>query len=154
MIQLKTYTIKSKLNGFIWLFKYHLNGEFYGFEILEGTMSQKQVLWLFGGTDETGKFHSSKFPITESIIIIWKKQLKANFEITVGEPDLNFDMFWKMYPYNALAKKRLASERFEKLTKAERIKLFQKIPEFIKLKTQQNQKFPYAEVFIHQRWWD
>jgi len=80
--------------------------------------------------------------------------LADNFEITIGEPDVSFENLLKIYPHNALSKKKIASERFEKLTKAERIKLFLSIPNYIKLKTQENTKFPYLEVFINQRWWD
>lgn len=151
---IRTYTIKSKLNGYVWLFKYTLNGDFVSFEILEGVLSQKQVLWLFGGKDDKDNFQDAKFPIVESTIKVWKQKLTANFEITIGEPDVTFENLLKLYPHNPLSKKKIAAERFEKLTKAERIKLFLKIPEFIKLKTQENTKFPYLEVFINQRWWD
>lgn len=150
----RTYTIKSKLNGYVWLFKYTLNGDFVSFEILEGKLTPKQVKWLFGGKDENENVQEAKFPIVESTIKVWQQKLKDNFEITIGEPDVTFENLLKLYPHNALSKKKIASERFEKLTKAERIKLFLKIPEFIKLKTQENTKFPYLEVFINQRWWD
>lgn len=154
MILTRTYTIKSKLNGYVWLFKYTLNGDFVSFEILEGTLKPNQVKWLFGGKDESEKFTDGHFPIVESTIKVWQQKLKDNFEITIGEPDLTFENLLKVYPHNPLSKKKIAAERFEKLTKAERIKLFLKIPEFIKLKTQENTKFPYLEVFINQRWWD
>lgn len=150
----RTYTIKSKLNGYVWLFKYTLNGDFVSFEILEGKLTAKQVTWLFGGTNEKNEFQEGKFPIVEETIKVWQKKLKDNFEITIGEPDVSFENLVKIYPFNALSKKKLAKERFEKLTKAEKIKIFLKTPEFIKLKTAEGTKFPYLEVYINQRWWD
>ena len=154
MILTRTYTIKSKLNGYVWQFKYSLNGDFVSFEILEGKLKANQVTWLFGGTNEKNEFQEGKFPIVEETIKIWQKKLTKNFEITIGEPDVSFENLLKLYPHNPLSKKKIASERFERLSKADKIKLFLKIPEYIKLKTKENTNFPYLEVFINQRWWD
>ena len=150
----RIYTIKSKKNGYVWQFKYTLGGDFVSFEILEGKLSAKQVSWLFGGTNEKGNFQEGKFPIVESTIKVWQTRLKDNFEITIGEPDLSFENLLKIYPTNPLSKKKIALERFEILTKAQKIKIFLKTPEYIKLKTQENTNFPYLEVYINQRWWD
>lgn len=150
----RTYTIKSKLNGYVWQFKYTLNGDFVSFEILEGKLNAIQVTWLFGGKNKKDEFQEGKFPILESSIKIWQTKLKDNFEITIGEPDLSFENLIKIYPANPLSKRKIALERFEKLTKAQKIKIFLKTPEYIKLKTQENTKFPYLEVYINQRWWE
>jgi len=72
----RTYTIKSKLNGYVWLFKYSLNGDFISFEILEGKLSAKQVSWLFGGTNENNEFQEGKFPIVEDTIKVWQTTLR------------------------------------------------------------------------------
>lgn len=39
---LTTYTVRSKEDGFIWVFKYGLNGTFRSFEVLDGELSLKQ----------------------------------------------------------------------------------------------------------------
>ena len=60
----------------------------------------------------------------------------------------------KIYPYNPLSKKKLASARFSKLSEAQKVRIFLKTPEFIKEKNKQNSSFPYAEVYINQGWLD
>lgn len=138
-----TYTVKIE-RGDIWVFKYNLNGVLVHFNVLEGEITEKHKEWLF---------IKGKFPFLEEHIKDWKKTLKQ-LTIEVGETEISFDTFWIMYPYNALSKKKLALERWNKLKQSDRIKCLMKIPEFIKLKNQQNTSFPYAEVFINQRWWD
>ncbi|WP_286913095.1 hypothetical protein [Flavobacterium sp. UBA4197] len=143
---LTTYTVRSKEDGYIWVFKYGLNGTFRSFEVLDGELSLKQYNWLF----KTGHF-----PGQQMLIDAWREKLKENFEIIKSELDLGFDTaFWPNYPYNALSKKKIARERWEKLKDAEKIKLLMKLPEYKKLKTKEGTPYPYAEVFINQRWWD
>lgn len=139
----KTYTVKM-FSGDIWQFKYNLRGVLIYFKVVEGDISEKQEKFLY---------LDGKFPWKESQIKTWSTQYKKT-TIEIGEPNLSFAMFWKMYPYNPLSKKKLAQERFDKLKEADKIKILMKIPEYIKLKTKDDTKFPYAEVFIHQRWWD
>ena len=104
MEQLVTYTIKSKNSNNIWEFKYHLNGVLYSFKALDGVLSTKQIDWLFV---------KANFPYKEDQIKHWQKKLKANFEITVGEPDLSFEALWKLYDHKI---KRVESEKaFNKL---------------------------------------
>ena len=114
MTQFTTYTIKSKQNGFIWQFKYLLNGDLKSFEIVEGKLSATQMKWLFAGAN---------FPTIESIMkTVWMKELKQNFEITIGDPDLSFDAFMEAYGYKV---KRVMAERaWKKLNKADHIKAF------------------------------
>lgn len=164
-----TYTVKSIIDGYVWEFKYDLNGEFLEFKKLSGNLRQKQADWLIGAdviqetkNTDTGETlflkvseRKGNFPITEKIMKeVWMPKLKKNFEIKVNMPEITFDLFWKMYPYNALAKKKTAKERWEKLSEANKRKIVLKIPEYIKLKSKNNQFFPYAEVFINGMWWD
>lgn len=139
----KTYTVKMQ-SGDIWQFKYNLNGVLIFFSVLEGSLSEKQQEWLY---------LEGRFPWKEDHIKVWPQQFKTA-TVEVGEPDLSFQTFWKMYPYNALSKKKIAQERWNKLKESDRIKLLMKIPEYVKLKNKENTSFPYAEVFINQRWWD
>lgn len=131
-------------SGDIWQFKYNLNGVLVFFNVMDGDLTVKQEKFLY---------LDGNFPWKENHIKSWAKLYKTT-KVEIGEPDLSFEAFWKLYPYNALSKKKLAKERFEKLKEPDRIKILLKIPEFIKLKQQQNTAFPYAEVFINQRWWD
>lgn len=141
-----TYTVKSKTDGFIWLFKYDLKGDFKSFEILDGDLSAKQYNWLFC---------TGHFPGKQMMIDAWQSKLKENFEIIKSELDLDFDTaFWPNYPSNPLSKKKIAKERWNKLKDGEKIKVLMKLPEFKKLKAKEGTAFPYAEVFINQRWWD
>ncbi|WP_264520367.1 hypothetical protein [Flavobacterium sp. N1994] len=139
----RTYTVKMQ-SGDIWQFKYNLNGVLVFFHVMEGDLSSKQEDFLY---------RQGKFPWKENQIKEWSK-LYRNTTVEVGEPDLSFECFWNMYPSNPLSKKKIARERWDKLKEPDRIKILLKIPEFIRLKTKDNQKFPYAEVFINQRWWD
>lgn len=138
-----TYTVKME-SGDIWQFKYNLNGVLTYFNVMEGNLSDKQEKFLY---------ISGKFPWKETHIKEWAKLYKT-ITIEVGVPDISFSQFWKMYPYNALSKKKIAQQRWEKLSDSDKIKILLSIPQYIKLKTKEATSFPYAEVFINQRWWD
>ncbi|MRX40386.1 hypothetical protein GJU43_13950 [Flavobacterium sp. LC2016-23] len=131
-------------SGDIWQFKYNLNGVLIFFNVLEGDLKPKQEKFLY---------LDGKFPWKEDHIKAWSNLYKTT-KVEVGEPALSFIAFWKLYPPNPLSKKKLAMERFNKLKEVDRIKIFLKTPEFIKEKIKQNSSFPYAEVYINQRWWD
>jgi hypothetical protein len=139
----KTYTVKMQ-SGDIWQFKYNLKGILIFFKVVEGDISEKQEKFLY---------LDGKFPWKEAQIKKWSELYKKTI-VEIGEPNISFETFWKMYPPNPLSKKKLAQERYNKLKEADKIKLLMKIPEYIRLKTKDDTKFPYAEVFIHQRWWD
>lgn len=143
MSLVRTYTVKMQ-SGDIWQFKYNLNGVLIFFNVLEGDLkpSQEKFLYLDG-----------KFPWKEEFIKAWSKLYKTT-TVEVGEPNLSFEAFWKLYPANPLSKKKLALERFNKLKEIDKIKIFLKTPEYIKEKIKQNHNLPYAEVYINQRWWD
>ncbi|MDA6068662.1 hypothetical protein NJT12_03425 [Flavobacterium sp. AC] len=143
MSLVRTYTVKMQ-SGDIWQFKYNLNGVLIFFNVLEGDLKPKQEKFLY---------LDGKFPWKEEHIKSWSKLFKTT-TVEVGEPDLSFTAFWKIYPYNPLSKKKLSLTRFSKLTEAQKIRIFLKTPEFIKEKNKQNSAFPYAEVYINQGWWD
>lgn len=112
-MQLTTYNIKSREDGFVWVFKYHLNGDLASFEILDGALSLKQRKWLFV---------QGHFPALEGMIKDWQKKLRANFQITVGEPDLSFEAFWLAYGHKT--RKKQSEAFWKKMTKADRFKAF------------------------------
>lgn len=143
MEQRKTYTVKVA-NGDVWVFKYNLKGVLVFFDVLEGDLSDAQENFLY---------ITGKFPWRENQIITWAKTYKT-IQVEIGDRDLSFDAFWSLYPTVKLSNKKTAKERFEKLKPAEIEKLFIETPNFIKLKKQENQFFPYCEVYIRGRWWD
>lgn len=117
MEQLTTYIVKARNSSNIWQFKYHLNGAFAEFKILEGVMSDVQMRWL-----------ANVFPFFEDWIKQWQELLKDNFEISVGDPDLSFEALWTLYDDKRA--KQDAIKCFAKLKKGDVIKLFQSIPHY------------------------
>jgi len=140
---LKTYTIKSKNSNNVWVFKYSLNGFLNHFEILEGNLSETQEQWL----DE-----KNNFPLREQKMKEWQKNLKQNFEITIGDPDLSFDAAWNLYGNKV---KRVFAERsFEKLNKADVIKLFIHIPKYLKRINKSKEAQAHFATYINQRYFE
>lgn len=145
MEQLTTYTVKSKQSGYIWIFKYHLNGDFKSFEILDGTLSAKQIKWLFSGLN---------FPATESTMQIeWMgKTLKDNFEIIKAAPILNFENLWNLYG-NKVSKFD-AEKAFNKLNDADKIKCFLAIPGYKKYLAKKGTGTAHLATFIHRQYYN
>lgn len=147
-----TYIIKSKLNGYIWRFKYHLTGDFISFEILEGTLNAKQTHWLFGGLDQNEKYQTAKFPVVESTIKVWQNLLRDNFEITIENPDLSFEALWNLYDNKV---KKFESEKsFKKLKEADIIKCFLSIPGYNKYLQRKGVAKAHLSTFINQRYFE
>lgn len=140
---IKTYNVKMQ-SGEIWQFKYNLKGILIEFKAADGELSEKQQEFLY---------IQGHFPWKETQIKEWFLKYK-HIKIEIGEPIIDFEMFWKLYPYNALSKKKIARDKWDKLKESEKIKLLMNLPEYKKLKAKEGTAFPYAEVFINQRWWD
>jgi len=83
-----TYTVKSRKNGFILVFRYDFKGFLRAFEILEGQLNFKQRDWLY---------RSPNFPTTEEQMKLWQAILKKNFEIHKQDPEVTFEAFWEAY---------------------------------------------------------
>ena len=107
----KTYTVKSKADGFIWVFKYHLNGDLESFCIMDGSLSQRQARWLF---------QEGNFPFMEHLIKGWQQRLKKNFEVTVGLVDITFDAFWQAYRHRP--RKAETQDYWKKMKESDKIK--------------------------------
>ncbi|WP_264521183.1 hypothetical protein [Flavobacterium sp. N1994] len=133
-----TYTVKSKQNGFIWVFKYHLNGKLASFELMDSELTEKQEDWLNG-----------RFPFQEKHIIVWQQKLKQNFEIVKAEPILDFDSLWELY---GLKVKRQSSEAaFKKLSPAEKVKCFLALPAYFKHLTKSREAKAHLVTWINQK---
>ena len=143
MEQLTTYTIKSKNSSNIWVFKYHLNGILESFKALDGILNAAQIDWLFT---------KGKFPHQEEHIKHWQKKLKANFEITGGEPDLSFEALWKLYDHKI---KRVESEKaFHKMKPADVIRCFQTVKYYDKYIAKSKVSKAHLSTFINQRYFE
>ncbi len=142
MSQLTTYRAKGKTLGLVFLFKYHLNGDFKLFELVEGTMNDDQINWLF-----SGKFPSREEMITKQ----WMKleKFRKVFVIEKSAADLSFNALWELYDHKV---KKVESEKvFNKLNEADIIKLFISIPGYmIYLNRKRTAKMMLA-TFINQR---
>ena len=143
MEQLTTYTIKAKQTTNVWLFKYHLNGALYQFKVLEGTLSQTQIDWLF---------KKANFPHQESQIRDWQLKLKQNFEIVVGEPDFSFDALWNAYNYKV--KRHEAEKRFNQLKQADIVKCFMAIKGYLKHISNTKTAQAHLSTYINQRYFE
>lgn len=141
-----TYTVKSKQDGYVWQFRYQLNGDLVGYEILSGKLSEKQVKWLFNG---------GNFPATESIMkAVWMPKLRANFEITVGAPELTFEAFWNAYG-NKVGKKKMAENLWNRLPKADKIKALAAITDYNRyLSRKPGIDKAHATTYLNQQYWE
>jgi len=145
MEQFTTYNIKSRQDGFVWQFKYHLNGDLYAFKVLEGSLSPKQMKWLFA---------SANFAANESIMkTVWMVKLKKNFEITVGEPDLSFEAFWDAYDKKR-GKKKMAENTWNKMSKAKRIKAMLYLKRYNDQLRIDNVAKAYPSTYLNQEYYE
>jgi len=125
MQQVTTYRANGKTSGLVFLFKYDLNGNLKAFEIIEGTLDDVQMSWLYSG----------HFPATELIMQQnWCKleKYKSKFQIDKSLPDLSFDALWELYGYKF--SKLDAEKAFKKMQKneADVIKCFIAVPKYLK----------------------
>lgn len=139
---LTSYTVKAKNSNSVWEFKYDLNGNLKTFKVLEGILTNAQMIWLF---------RKGNFPILESIIkTIWLPNLKANFEITIGEIDLSFDAFWNAYN-NKVGKRKETENKWNRLPKAEKIQVLSNISKYNNyLKHHAKQQKQYPSTYLNQ----
>lgn len=146
MEQTSTYNVKSRQDGFVWQFKYHLNGALYSFKVLDSQLSPKQAHWLFA---------TGKFPVTEDIMKKeWMKKLNANFVIEVGEPDLSFDAFWNAYAHK-IGKKKMAENSWNKLSKADKIKALMAIKDYNRyLSRKPGIEKAHATTYLNQEYYN
>ena len=145
MEQTSTYNVKSRQDGFVWQFKYHLNGALYSFKVLDSQLSVKQRTWLFG---------RNNFPCTEADMKeVWMKKMNANFVIEVGEPDLSFDAFWNAYAHK-IGKKKMAENSWNKLSKADKIKALMAIKDYNRyLSRKPGIEKAHATTYLNQEYW-
>ena len=140
-----TYLVRGKKQGFVWEFQYDLNGFLRGFKILEGNLTGNQMKWLFSG---------SNFPASETLIkTIWlnNKEISRHIEVTVGEPDLSFVVFWQLY--DEKQKKQVSLKLWNKLTKADKLNAIKYIRSYNSLLRTKNQAKALPDTYLRQKRW-
>lgn len=138
---LRTYTIRSRTDGYVWQFKYHLNGVLAEFKVLDGVLSSGQMKWL-----------STHFPFLEDWIKQWEKQLTGNFEIKIGEPDITFDTVWEMFDHKI--KKADSEKKFGKLKDAHKVKVAFSIPGYKYYLQVTNVAQTNLATYIHKQYYE
>lgn len=139
---LTTYIVRNKELDTIWQFKYDLNGDYVSFKRLDKALTKSQMKFLF---------LSGNFPATEATMKdVWMTKAKTVFEIEVGEPDLSFEAFWNLYA-NKFGKRKMAENTWNRLSKADKIKVFINIPKYKNyLKYYPNQQPMYPTTYLNQ----
>lgn len=112
------YILTGKSSPVKVVFKYDLNGLLTGFEI-EGVEDEKQLAHLFW---------SERFPFPYAERHIPDVEALGWFNITKVEDDLSFERFWRVYGLKVSKKK--AEKLWERLSKADRIKVFLHLPKY------------------------
>jgi hypothetical protein len=130
------YILTSKKTALKIVFHYDLNGFLNGLEI-EGVDSEKQLQYLFWNA----KF---PFPYIESLIEPIRKM--GRFNIRQVEDDLSFDRFWREYGYKVSKKK--AEKLWQKLTKAQKIKVFLHLPKYEAYLTRKHIEKAYPDTYL------
>lgn len=141
-----TYTVTGKLTGMIWEFNYDLNGHLRAFKIIEGELTGKQMSWLFGG---------SNFPGSENLMkTIWlqDKELQKHFEVTIGEPDLSFEAFYKAYNYPVSKQKTIRA--WEKLSKKDKLEALKGIKPYDGMLARKHIAKAHPSTYLNSRRWE
>lgn len=112
------YILTSKRTALKIVFTYDLNGLLKGFEI-ENADGENQLQYLFWNA----KF---PFPYTKELIAPVRKM--GVFNIQIVEDDLGFERFW--IEYGLKVSKKKAEQLWEKISKANRIKVFLHLPKY------------------------
>lgn len=141
MEQLTTYTVKSRSAPNLWQFKYHLNGVLAEFKVLDGILSEKQMVWL-----------ATHFPFQENFIREWQTKAKDNFEIKINLPELTFEVLWDLYDFKVSKTDALRS--FKKLNDGEILRLFLAIPKYKTHLIQSKVSQAHLATFINKRRFD
>jgi hypothetical protein len=131
-----TYTVKSKKDGYKWMFTYKETGKIKTFELGDYELSESQETWLSG-----------HFPINEKIIIGWITKLAVNFEIKTAPSDITFDSFWKKYNYKKGLKE--ARIKYDKLTDFQKQTCFEAVKKYDKHLFETKQAKAHLATWIH-----
>ncbi len=135
------YTVKGKKAPVYFVFKYDLNGDLRSFENHTEKILHKQIAWLFGN-----------FPVYESNIREWITLYVEIFEITIGEPDLSFETFWKAY--RNPVKKIMSQRAWNRLSKLDRRNAIAYIKIYDNYLVRKNIAKAHPSTYLNQRYWE
>ncbi len=130
------YILTSKRTALKIVFTYDLNGLLKGFEI-ENADGEKQLQYLFW---------NAKFPFPYTKQLIEPVRKLGVFNIQFIEDDLSFEHFWLDYNYKVSKKK--AEKLWQKLSKADRIKVFLHLPKYEKYLRQKGIEKAYPDTYL------
>lgn len=135
---LTSYTVLGKNTPTVWQFYYDLEGGLKRFDIVDGTLSKKQIDWLFS---------KDRFPYKESGIIGWQKSIK-NLEVKVGLPDLTFEYFYNYYGYKMSPKP--AEKAWKKTSEANKFLALKQVKAYKSYLRRNNQQQAYPATYLNQ----
>ncbi|MBV7268397.1 hypothetical protein [Winogradskyella luteola] len=132
-----TYTVVSKSGGQLF-FKFDLNGYLIEFKYSGRELTKKAAKYV------------------HSVIIKLEKDMdffnnKKGFEITKGEPDLSFGVFWN--EYDDKMKKKVCQDLWKKLKDDDRYNAIAFIPKLKSRYRVKNLSTPLPDTYLRQKRW-
>lgn len=134
MENLATYKVTFKETKDEWIFQYNEKGVIYSFYNLKGS----RILSLLD---------KNQFPGKQSIIEEWTKYKGVIIELVIQ--DYSFDAAW--LKYNLKIKKEAAQKAYEKLNLVDKIKFFNKLPEYDAFIQRTGQAKAHMVTWINQK---
>ena len=138
---LTTYTVTGNDTNIVWQFKYDLNGLLKEFKLVEGNLDNKQVGWLF---------NKDRFPYAEKTIKGWTAI--SNFKVIVGEPDVSFEIFWRMY--NHKVKRMMSENAWKKMSQKDRMDAIRGIKPYDGMLYRKGFAKAAPSSYLNQRYWE
>jgi hypothetical protein len=136
------YILTGKKSSAKIVFKYDLRGLLMAFEA-DGIEDEKQLKYLFW---------NDKFPFPYLESMISKIENMGAFNITKVEDDLSFDRFWEVY--NCKISKKKAAPLWNKLSKANRIKVFLHLPKYWAYLSYKKIEKAYPDTYLRNEKWE
>lgn len=133
MENLSTYKVTFNETKDEWIFQYK-EGVIYSFYNLKGT----RILTLLD---------NNQFPGKQSTIEEWVKYKSIKVELVIQ--DYSFDAAWSKY--NLKIKKEAAQKAYEKLNLIDKIKFFNKLPEYDAFLQRTGQAKAHMVTWINQK---
>ncbi len=139
---MRSFLAIGRKSGLRLVFKYNSNGVLNSVEF--------DGVW----TDDLVERIKTKIPPNVNYCIQQINEQKPNSQWIFKELlDLNFDLFYKLYP-NKLGKKKEAEKAWEKMTDAERMDAYFYLDEYLPQKRKEGTNIPYASSYLNGKYWE
>ncbi|MFK5855397.1 MAG: hypothetical protein QM503_04640 [Bacteroidota bacterium] len=132
------YILTGKKSGVKIVFKYDLRGYLRLFEA-EGIDDEKQLMFLFW---------NDKFPFPYMQHMVDPLTKTGIFNIKKVEDDLSFERFWHVYHYKV--SKSAATKLWNKLSKANKIKVFLHLPKYFAYLSRKHIEKAYPDTYLRK----